>query len=76
MLRAEKAYWHCINRDCGMTAACDEVERGMEWRVCDCGSLMKKEAHSTVFSYLNFLWDEARSVTEETNEKEETPCEN
>jgi hypothetical protein len=59
-----------------MTTACDEAERGLEWRVCDCGSLMKKEAPATVFSYLNFVWDELRSVTEETNEKEETPCEN
>ena len=76
MLRIGEAYWHCTNRDCGMTTACDETESGLEWRVCDCGSLMKKQAQSTVFSYLNFLWDEARSVSEETNEKEETPCEN
>ncbi len=76
MLRGEPTNWICTNRDCGMTTACDEAEGGLEWRVCDCGSLMKKVAHPTVFSYLNFLWDEARSEAKETKEKEETPCEN
>jgi len=76
MLRGDEKYWHCTNRDCGKTTACDETESGLEWRVCDCGSLMKREAHATVFSYLNFLWEETRSETADINEKEETPCEN
>lgn len=76
MLKADETYWHCINRDCGMNAACDEAERGMEWRVCDCGGLMKKVAHPTVFSYLNFLWEETHTETADVNEKEGTPCEN
>ena len=75
MLRAEGTYWYCTNRDCRKTAACDELERGLEWRVCDCGSLMKKEANTTVFAYLDFLWKESRSKTADINEKEETPCE-
>jgi hypothetical protein len=37
---------------------------------------MKREAHATVFGYLNFLWEETRSETADINEKEETPCEN
>jgi hypothetical protein len=37
---------------------------------------MKKEAHTTVFAYLDFLWGETCSETADTNEKEETPCEN
>ena len=76
MPRADETYWFCINRDCGKTAACDETECGLETRARDCGSLMRREARAVVFAYLNFLWDEARSVTEGTNEKEETPCEN
>ena len=76
MLRTGETYWHCSNRDCGMTAACDEVERGMEWRVCDCGTLMKKVARTTLFAYLDFLWEETSSETAAVNEKEETPCEN
>jgi hypothetical protein len=55
MLRTEGTYWHCTNRDCRKTAACDEVEHGLEWRICDCGSLMKKEGHTTLFAYLDFL---------------------
>jgi hypothetical protein len=76
MLRAGETYWHCTNRDCGVAAACDERERGLEGRVCDCGSLMKREAHATVFSYLNFLWEETCCETADIYKKEETPCEN
>jgi hypothetical protein len=75
MLKGEETYWICLNRDCGKTAACNETERGLESRVCDCGSLMKRETHAAVFSYLNFLSDEGSSKTEESKEKEETPCE-
>jgi len=75
MLRGEPTNWICTNRDCGMTAACDEAERDMEWRVCDCGSLMKKVAQAMVFSYLNFLWEETSSETGEKAEKEEARCE-
>ena len=74
--RVPEQFYYCTNRDCGKAAACDEVECGLEWRVCDCGSLMKKEAHTTVFAYLDFLWGETCSETADTNEKEETPCEN
>jgi hypothetical protein len=76
MLRAEETYWHCNNRDCGTTLACDGAERGLETRVCDCGSLMKREAHASVFAYLNFLSEESCSETADINKKEETPCEN
>ena len=75
MLRAGETYWHCTNRDCGMTAVYDETESGMETRACDCGSVMKREAHATVFAYLNFLWKETRSKTADINEKEDTLCE-
>jgi hypothetical protein len=68
MLRADETYWHCTNRHCRKTAACDEVERDREWRACDCGSLMKKEAHATMFADLDFLWGETCSETADKNE--------
>ena len=74
MLRAGETYWICQNRDCGITAICDAAECGVERHTCRCGSLMKKKAQETVFSYLNFLREEERSETEESKEKEETPC--
>ena len=75
MLRGEEAYWICQNRDCGLTAVCDATEYSAETHTCRCGSLMKKKAHATVFSYLNFLREAASSETEEEKEEEETPCE-
>ncbi len=74
MLRGHETYWLCLNRHCGKTAACHEAERELETRVCDCGSLMKKEAQATVFSYLNFLREETSAETDEAKQKEETPC--
>jgi hypothetical protein len=76
MLRTDETHWHCINRHCGKTAACDQAERGLEWRVCDCGNLMSKETHTTVLGYLDFLWGETCSAAADRNEKEEAPCEN
>ena len=76
MLRTDEAYWICQNRDCGMTAVCDATDSGAETHTCRCGSLMKKKAHATVLSYLNFLWEKESSVTEELKEKEEAPCKN
>jgi hypothetical protein len=75
MLRGEETYWICTNRDCGKTAACNETERSLESCVCDCGSLMKREAHATVYAYLNFLRETASTETAEKKEEEETPCE-
>jgi len=75
MLRREETYWICQNRDCGITAICDAAEYGAETHTCRCGSLMKKKAQESMFSYLNFLWEKESSVTEELKEKEETPCE-
>jgi len=37
---------------------------------------MKREAHASVFAYLNFLSEESCSETADINKKEETPCEN
>jgi hypothetical protein len=76
MLRADKTYWICKNRDCGMTAVCDATDSGVETHTCRCGCLMKKKAHATVFSYLNFLGEEESNKTADINEKEEAPCEN
>jgi hypothetical protein len=73
MLREEGVYWICLNRNCGKTQACDETEREFETRACECGSVMKKETHATVFSYLNFL-RETESSEIEKKEEEETPC--
>jgi hypothetical protein len=73
MLRAETAYWTCQNRNCGKTQASDETERALETRACECGSLMKKETHPTVFSYLNFLRETGSGETEK-KEEEEKPC--
>jgi hypothetical protein len=75
MLRGEETYWICMNRDCGAAVACDKADRGLKTRVCRCGQWMRKEAHPVVFSYLNFLREEASGETEEMKEKEETPCE-
>ena len=74
MLRGEAPYWICQNRNCVETQACNETERGLETRVCKCGSPMKKETHATVFSYLNFLRETENSDTEK-KEEEEKPCE-
>jgi hypothetical protein len=74
MPRTDETYWHCTSRDCGMTAACEETERSLETRICDCGNLMKRETHAAVFAYLNFLREETCSETADVNEKEETPC--
>lgn len=75
MLRAGETYWHCSNRHCGKTVACDRAEREQETLACDCGNLMKKEGHATVFSYLDFLREDAVAGTDESKEKEETLCE-
>jgi len=75
MLREQETHWLCQNRDCRKTLECGEAERGLETRACDCGSMMKKEAHATVFSYLNFLRETAGSETVKKKEEEETPCE-
>jgi hypothetical protein len=75
MLREGETYWICQNRDCRLTAVCDATECGMETQACRCGSLMKKKAHATVFSYLNFLREEESSENEGSKEEEETPCE-
>jgi hypothetical protein len=75
MLRAGETYWHCTNRECGKAVACDGAERGQETLACDCGSLMKKEGHATVFSYLDFLRADAGTGNDESKEKEEAPCE-
>lgn len=74
MLRGETTYWICQNRNCGKTRACGETESVLETRACECGSLMKKEEHATVFSYLNFLRETESSETEK-KEEEEKPCE-
>jgi len=70
----EEEYWVCQKRDCGRTQACDETDRELETRACECGSAMKKEKHATVFSYLNFLRETGSSYTEK-KEEEEKPCE-
>jgi hypothetical protein len=36
---------------------------------------MKQEGHATVFSYLDFLREDAGTKTDESREKEATPCE-
>ena len=74
MLTGEGTYWTCQNRNCGKTRACAETERGLETLACKCGSPMKREAHATVFSYLNFLRETGSSETEK-KEEEEKPCE-
>jgi hypothetical protein len=75
MRRGHETYWICLNRACEKTLACEDVERELETRVCDCGRLMKRAAHATVFSYLNFLRETASRDAEEKKEGEETPCE-
>jgi hypothetical protein len=75
MLRGEKTYWICQNRDCGITAICDAAECATERHTCRCGSLMVKKAQETAYSYLNFLREAESSETEELKAKEETPCE-
>jgi hypothetical protein len=76
MPRTGETYWICHNRDCGMTAVCDAWDSGVETHKCRCGSVMKKKAHATVFSYLNSLGEEESNETADINEKEEAPCEN
>lgn len=73
MLRGQETYWLCINRNCGKTQPCSEAERKLETRMCVCGNGMKKVAHATVFSYLNFLQETGSSETGK-KEEEETPC--
>jgi len=75
MLRGEEIHWICPNRDCGMTVAYDETDCDVETRTCSCGRSMRRESHATVFSYLNFLREEASDEAEGMKEKEETPCE-
>lgn len=75
MPRGSEMYWLCLNRDCGKSAVCEEAGLGQESRVCDCGRLMKKGTHATVFSYLNFLRETTSSEHEKKKEEEETPCE-
>jgi hypothetical protein len=74
MLTGEAAHWICPNRNCGKRQACDETERELENRACECGSSMKKETHATVFSYLNFLREAGSSETGK-KEEDEKPCE-
>lgn len=74
MPKGEATYWICRDRNCCKTQACDETECELETRACECGSLMKKEAHAAVFSYLNFLRETESSETEK-KEEEEKPCE-
>jgi len=74
MLRANETYWLCTDRDCGKTAACDETEQELEARVCECGSLMRREVHARVFSYLNFLRDREINETGKSKEEEEKSC--
>ena len=74
MLTGEVTYWICQNRNCGEAQACDETERELEIRACECGSSMKKETHAKVFSYLNFLRETGSNETEK-KEEEEKPCE-
>jgi hypothetical protein len=75
MPREQVTYWLCLNRDCGKTLTCEEAERELETRACECGRLMKRETHATVFSYLNFLRETANSGTVEQKGEAETPCE-
>lgn len=74
MLRGEAAHWICNNRNCGKTQVCEETERELETRACECGSSMKKEAHATIFSYLTFLRETGSSETDK-KEEEGKPCE-
>jgi len=64
------AYWHCVNRACGLTALSTREDRDLETRWCVCGSEMRRREHSAVFAYLNFLREETNSQTGEPNEKE------
>jgi hypothetical protein len=75
MLRGLETYWLCLNRACEKTVACEDAEHELETRMCECGRLMKRETHATVYSYLNFLRETASGESEEKKEEEETPCE-
>jgi hypothetical protein len=68
-----QVYWHCVNRACGLTALSTAKERGLEKRMCVCGSPMEKREHSVVFCYLNFLWEEAETEPAERTRKEQWP---
>ena len=70
-----ETYWVCLNRGCGKTVAYEEAERDLETRACECGSIMKKDTHATVITYLNFLRETPNSETEEKRAEEETQCE-
>jgi hypothetical protein len=62
--------WHCTNPECHLTVlveSCGKIE-GSNPR-CPCGSVMKKQYHSPVFSYLDFLRvDEEPIGTRESEE--------
>jgi hypothetical protein len=68
-----KVYWHCVDRACGLTALSTAEEHGLEKRRCACGSAMEKREHSAVFSYLNFLQEEAETQPAEHARKEQWP---
>lgn len=65
-----QVYWHCVNRACGLTALSTREDRALDMRWCVCGSPMRKREHSAVFTYLNFLREEANSQTKKQMEKE------
>lgn len=73
MLKKDGAYWICVERNCGKTQARDDSEVAVEIRACECGSVMKRETHATVFSYLNFL-RETESTETQKKEEGETSC--
>lgn len=75
MRREDEAHWQCSNRACGKTAPARGPDCAAETRACVCGSPMKKQLQSRVFSYLNFLREEPSSECEERLEKESKPCE-
>lgn len=68
-----EVYWHCVNRDCGLTALSTVEERELESRRCACGSPMEKREHSAVFSYLNFLREETGTQPTERARKGQWP---
>ena len=68
-----QVHWHCVNRACGLTALSTAKERDCEKRTCVCGSTMEKREHSVVFSYLNFLREEAEAEPTERTRKELWP---
>jgi hypothetical protein len=71
MVRIEESYWLCRNRACGLTVLSTRTERDLESRRCACGSLMEKHVQPTVFSYLDFLGEEAANEAQEVTGKEQ-----